>query len=334
MNRVANLPTEDRRELFAMTAERKGLGSLTVVEKDFWVCWTLKRIFSHPELKDKLLFKGGTSLSKAFGLIDRFSEDIDLVLDWRLVTDQDPVAKRSNTKQQALNAEINELAKVYIAETLLGVLNDALGAFCEIEVSDEDDAQGHVVTIHYPKTAEESGFLRPDIQLEIGPLASWLPHANRIIRPYAAEEFPDLFKDKDCPVKVVDAERTFWEKATILHHEANRPDTSIVPSRYSRHYYDLHFMARSPVKDSALRDLDLLHDVVEFKKRFYPRGWARYDLAVPGSFQLIPPDRILTAMRKDYAAMEEMIFGSRPSFEEIITSLSKLENEINALPHE
>jgi predicted nucleotidyltransferase component of viral defense system len=104
MNRVASLPPEQRNEIFALTAERRGLGSVAVVEKDFWVCWTLKQLFEHPKLSKLLIFKGGTSLSKVFGLIERFSEDVDLILDWRVITNQDPMAKRSKTQQNKINA--------------------------------------------------------------------------------------------------------------------------------------------------------------------------------------------------------------------------------------
>lgn len=329
MKKVAALSASQRQELFGLTAERLGMGSPAIVEKDFWVCWALKQIFSHPGLKDKMLFKGGTSLSKVFGLIDRFSEDIDLILDWRLVTNENPLEKRSNTKQARLNAEINEKARVYIAGTLLREFNDALGQHCTIEIGAEAEDQGHVVNIHYPETAER-GYLRPCIRLEIGPLASWIPHAEYIVRPYAADEFPAQFEDMACPVRAIEAKRTFWEKATILHHEAHRPEGTPVPSRYSRHYYDLHMMSQAPVKQDALGDLELLREVVDFKIRFYPRGWARYDLAKPGTLRLVPPERILSEIRKDYASMQEMIFGRRPSFDEIIEGLSRLEQEINA----
>ena len=133
-------------------------------------------------------------------------------------------------------------------------------------------------------------------------------------------------------MRAIDAERTFWEKATILHHEAHRPQDSVVPERYSRHYYDLCLMAADEsLRASALGRLELLNDVVIFKKKFYPRGWANYDTAVRGTLRLVPPDRVLRAMEKDYGAMQEMIFGRCPSFEDIITSLTALENEINQL---
>jgi hypothetical protein len=330
MNLIAELPAEQRNELFSIAAERMGMGSVAVVEKDFWVCWTLKHLFEHPELSTLLIFKGGTSLSKVFGLIDRFSEDIDLILDWRVVTDIDPMAERSKTKQEKLNGEINKQARIYISETLVPMLETALGTHCSVEVLSDEKDLGHIVRVKYPETAESAALL-PYIQLEIGPLASWLPHADHTIRPYVAEDAPALFEDPDCPVRVIDAERTFWEKATILHHEANRPTTSSIPARYSRHYYDLYLMAQSEVKAAALADFQLLENVVEFKKRFYPRGWAQYDQAKSGSLKLIPPERVLKAMRIDYDAMGEMIFGRHPSYDEIIEGLAVLEAEINAL---
>src|SRR5690606_18281493 len=114
------LPAKDRNELFAVTADQRGMGTVAVVEKDFWVCWTLKRLFEHPELSKQLIFKGGTSLAKVYRLIDRFSEDIDLVLDWRIVSgEQDPLERRSNTKQQRLNAELNEKVRLYISQNML-----------------------------------------------------------------------------------------------------------------------------------------------------------------------------------------------------------------------
>lgn len=296
MNRVAALSSEQRNELFSLTAERRGMGSVAVVEKDFWVCWTLRRIFEHPKLSKLLIFKGGTSLSKVFALIDRFSEDIDLILDWQVVTSDDPMAKRSKTQQGRLNDAVNKKARGYIAEVLIPQLEEALGLHCSVEVLSGEKDLGHIVRVKYPETTQ-AGNLLPYIQLEIGPLASWMPHSKHTICPYAAENFPDQFDDASCPVCAIDAERTFWEKATILHHEAHRPETSAVPARYSRHYYDLYLMAQEEsVKAAALGDLTLLSSTVEFKKKFYPRAWANYDLAEPGKFKLIPPERVLKAM--------------------------------------
>jgi hypothetical protein len=127
------------------------------------------------------------------------------------------------------------------------------------------------------------------------------------------------------------AERTFWEKATILHQEANRKEDKKIPPRHSRHYYDLAMMALSDVKEKAFSDLELLTSVVEFKQRFYASGWAKYEEAKPGTFKLLPPEFRYKELKQDYKAMQNMIFGKRIDFTEIISILGKLEKEINLL---
>jgi hypothetical protein len=327
MESVARLSSAERRELFAETAARKRM-TPAIVEKDFWVCWTLGRLFSHPDLSRLLMFKGGTSLSKVFNLIERFSEDIDLILDWHVVAgEDDPLAARSKNKQEELNKTIDAKAVDYIGGELLAMISRAVDPVCRCEVAADDL---HALSVKYPASFSDA-YLRPEVRLEIGPLAAWMPYDSYRIQPYAAEVFPQLFKQTDCAVQAIRAERTFWEKATILHHEAYRPEGSPQPLRYSRHYYDLAMMANSPVKDAALADLALLEDVVAFKQRFYPRGWAHYDLAKPGTFRLLPSGYVLAAIEKDYVQMRNMIFGRYPGFDEIMATLRALEAEINEL---
>lgn len=326
MESVARLSSAERRELFAETAARRGM-TPAIAEKDFWVCWTLGRLFAHPELSRLLMFKGGTSLSKVFNLIERFSEDIDLILDWRVVAgEDDPLAERSATKQEAMNKAIDAKAVDYIGGELLAMVARAVDPICRCELAADDL---HALNVMYP-AAFSDAYLRPEVRLEIGPLAAWMPYDHYRIKPYAAEAFPQLFKQADCAVQAIRAERTFWEKATILHHEVNRPESSPQPLRYSRHYYDLAMMAAAPVKDAALADLALLEDVVAFKQRFYRRTWAHYELAKPGTFRLVPAEHVLAAVEKDYVQMRNMIFGHYPDFAEIMGTLRKLEAEINS----
>lgn len=323
MDKVARLPAQQRSELFSETAMQKGT-TPAVVEKDFWVTWVLNRLFQEPDLTRLLMFKGGTSLSKVYNLIERFSEDIDLVLDWRILGGDDPLAERSKTKQAQLNTAINEQAQKYIGGELLRMVESALDGVCGCRVDDDP----FVIDINYP-AAFPDDYLRSEVRLEIGPLASWLPYEGRSISCYAAEAFLDVFEQRECAVKVIKAERTFWEKATILHHEAHRPEGNAQPPRYSRHYYDLAKMAQSPVKEQALADQELLASVVAFKQRFYPRGWARYDMAKPGTLVLVPESHVLALVRSDYRAMENMIFGEVPDFDEIMAVLQTLQEEIN-----
>lgn len=326
MDTIVKLSPEQRSELFRETAARKGVTN-AIAEKDFWVTWVLSKIFSDPHLSTLMIFKGGTSLSKAFHLIDRFSEDIDLILDWRTVIDTDPRVPKTKTAQDKLNKEINAKAADYIKNELLSLITLALAPYCTC-IPDEKD--GLIINVQYPSSFDDP-YLRPEILLEIGPLASWLPYGEYAVQSFASEEFSALFTNPICNVKAIVAERTFWEKATILHQEANRPlDKAMLP-RYSRHYYDLTMMAQSHVKEVALRDLDLLETVVAFKQQFYPSAWANYENAKVGSLKLVPPQERITELTKDYDAMRSMIFGNYPSLNEIITILKDLEAEINHL---
>jgi nucleotidyltransferase AbiEii toxin of type IV toxin-antitoxin system len=324
MDKVARLSEEERSDLFNQTATNRGM-TPAIVEKDFWVSWVLKGLYEHKELSQLLMFKGGTSLSKAYNLIERFSEDIDLILDWRGLSKEDPLAERSNTQQAKLNEAIREKSYAFINERLLKLVSEVLDDVCQCEIEEDNP---HVINIQYP-AAFSDDYLLSEVRLEIGPLAAWDPFEEKEISCYAAEEFPDVFDKTSCLIKVVRAERTFWDKATILHHEFHRPETSPQPSRYSRHYYDMAKLANSSVKDSALADTDLLDNVVEFKKRFYPRGWAQYDLAKLGSFRLVPTGHVLDAVRDDYAEMENMIFGDVQTLNSILETLKSLEDEIN-----
>lgn len=151
------------------------------------------------------------------------------------------------------------------------------------------------------------------------------------MRPYAADVLPDAFEQAACTVRAIKAERTFWEKITILHHEAHRPENNKQPTGYSRHYYDAYQMASTPLKDLALADPGLLESVVAFKDKFYHRGWARYDLAKPGTMRLTPPPHVRESLELDYAAMEFMFYGTRPAFADMMEQISDLERAINSL---
>jgi len=299
--------------------------SPAIVEKDFWVCWTLGRLFASEDLRSKLMFKGGTSLSKVFGLIERFSEDIDLILDWNEVAKEDPYTERSNTKQDAFNKQIVKQSQEYIKQRFLPEVRSVLGDLCVVSIGEDDP---NVIHVKYPGGFSDK-YLRPGIRLEIGPLAQWTPNDSYHIHPYAADEFPDLFDQPRCRVQAVAAERTFWEKATILHREAHRSEDNTAPPRYSRHYYDMARMAMAEVKGVALSDLDLLQSVVAFKMKFYPQRWAKYELAWPGTLTLIPPGYIITDLKKDYTEMQMMIYGKAPAFDDILQVLKALEDEIN-----
>jgi hypothetical protein len=330
VEKVARLSNKERSELFRATAGKKGVIE-ALIEKDFWVCFVLKSIFENNELKEEMLFKGGTSLSKVYNIINRFSEDIDLILDWRVlgITDEEAWAAPTTTQQDIFNKRIDQLARVFIQESIAPSLAKTLAEKTDGQMQlTISPADGHVVTISYPASFTHS-YLLDHVKLEIGPRASRIPHESVKISSYAAQEYPHLFTEKDLFVKVITSERSFWEKATILHQISYSSESKQLPPRCSRHFYDVFQMAHDSVKTKALDKIDLLNDVVEFKKRFYRDPGAHYDLAKAGTFKMLPSAQKQTVLAHDYKNMREMLFGIIPEFSDIMRVLQELENEIN-----
>jgi hypothetical protein len=315
-----------RQELFRETARRMGIHE-AIVEKDFWICLTLEILFSSATWGDKLIFKGGTSLSKVFRLIDRFSEDVDLILDWRELglSKEDPWKPVSITQQERFVKDTNPKSEEYLKDIFVPALqrelDERLGEIVKVEFLDG------IVRIEYPGAFRNPSIL-PWIILEIGPLASWTPHVSRSISPYVSELYPSVFSKPSADVRVVTAERTFWEKATILHQEYHRPSGKDTPKRYSRHYYDLYKMGSSPCAESAIAQIGLLPRVVEFKERFYRASWSNLVDARPRSLRLVPREYRIPALEKDYSEMNAMFFHEEPPFSVILEGLAQLENRI------
>lgn len=337
MNKIALLPPERRSELFGETAARRALPA-ALVEKDFWVCWTLMQLFTMPSLRGHIVFKGGTSLSKVFGAIHRFSEDIDLIVDYEMLGfrgDRHPSRCASKSKRVALLGEMLAACTTYIEGEFLRSLGDQFAAVLGPEgwaLRTRRTADGSaIVEFDYPSAVSERiGYVNPFVLLEPGTHAEFIPKGTFPIRPFAAEEFPGLFEQATAELEVITAERTFWEKATILHAEYHRPAEKKIMGRHSRHYYDLAMLANTDIKARALADTALRERVVKHKTEFYPSGWARYDLAVPGSLRLVPPDTRLAELRRDYESMGVMIFGEPPAITDILTRLAELETEMNS----
>ena len=207
-------------------------------------------------------------------------------------------------------------------------ISSELGVDVGIKPDTDDE---HTVLFRYPQEFPSQSILQ-EIRLEIGALAVWTPSIWKSITPYSAEQYPHVFSSPTTTVLTVQPVRTFWEKATILHHEANRPKDSVIPLRYSRHYYDLYRLSESWVKQAALSDLEMLRQVAAFKEKFYPRGWARYDKAKPGSIKLMPPQHSLRILEDDYGHMQNMLFDHKPGFSTLMEGLLVLEREMNNLP--
>ena len=333
MLKFKKVAPDDLRAAIRNTAFKMSVNE-SIVEKDYWVCFVLNYLFTQCKWKRALTFKGGTSLSKCFGIIERFSEDVDLILDWRFLgyDINEPWEIRSNTKQIKFNKEVNRRTETFLKTEVLPQINKDFGESLEVDMYslsiDEKDPQ--TILFHYPQVFT-SEYLIPSVRLEVGALAAWSPSKDTKLSPYIYEYYPILFEGEFFYVKTVLPERTFWEKATILHHEANRPREKQMPDRYARHYYDLYCIGKTKYKDSALRDLANLKKVVEFKKKFYPRGWAKYEEATAQKIRLVPEVYRFREIERDYTSMREMFFGETPTFEELMAGIRALECEIHQL---
>ena len=326
VDEIVCAPSTYRSELCRQVKDDSGIDS-ALLEKDLWVTYVLERIFADRELSQILRFKGGTSLSKVHHLIERFSEDVDLILDWtRFLELGNPNEHRTKTKQEKYNELMNITAGSYVSGELRDRLQDVLGDVCRIELDPVEPLNLHVV---YPKSFANS-YVTPDVKLEIGPLASWTPCEQKPIASLIGEFEPQLGIET-FDVTVIKAERTFWEKIEALHHEHYRPETKKAPRRFSRHYYDVYRMYHSPVYADAKANLPLLQDVVDFTRKFYPRSWAHFELCKPGTMLLQPSEHALPIMRADYQAMRQMIYGDYPSFDELLETLKELESDVNSL---
>jgi hypothetical protein len=335
MNRIAQMEPQRRGEIFTETAARLGVAD-AIAEKDFWVCWVLQQLFTIDNLSERLLFKGGTSLSKIYKVIQRYSEYIDLAVDFvalGFTGDNDPRRPElSRTQRQRILDNMLMVCREYIAGEFIAALRtrceQILGTDSTWVLSVEEGKPDNVL-FSYPPSATPHEYVRSQVVLELGTHAEFIPHGTFGIRSFVAEEFPKLMEEAEVSVEALLAKRTFWEKATILHAEYHRPAEKPTPPRYSRHYYDLAMMAQSKIREEALADRELLAAVVQHKQIFYAATWARYDLAHPPSLMLYPNAERIQDLREDYRRMGGMIFGQAPAFDTILQTLQELQNEIN-----
>ena len=336
---------ETRAGLFSSTAGRMGTTAQNV-EKDFWVCWTLDALFNGLSIGGpRLLFKGGTSLSKGFGLINRFSEDVDVTVfrqDIGEPTTIGELAALSRKRRASRLDAIKQACQAYVTGPLLTDLRALLADFLSaagldtkrgaVEI-DETDADGQSLLLRYPTSTPQTAYVRSAVKIESGAKSALDPHAERSIKPYVDDDVPALDLTV-ARVTTVDPERTFWDKVVILHGLRSwydiRGELRGGGQRVSRHYYDLHQLHHATVGPKAALDKALGSDCVAHARMFFNRPDFGLAGAEPGRFTLIPHDGMVDALRRDYGAMTSMIFGVPPAFETILASIRNLEVAVNS----
>lgn len=340
MSRLAEHALEERSVFFQEAAARLGILPI-IVEKDYWVCWLLGKIFADRRWEPHLVFKGGTSLSKVFNAIQRFSEDIDLSVSPVLLghpeTEIDEAPSKSMRQKRFKQLQL-ACAKI-VAGQLRGDLETVArqhlgkpstrGDWFRYQVDPRTNSP--VLWFDYESTLPAAGgYIVPAVKLEFGSLTDQRPVGRHTITPMVAEALPELDEERD-EVVAMEVERTFWEKATILHAEHHRPPVQPFGERFSRHYSDLAALWKQPAAVAALARLDLLERVALFKSRFFSSPWANYADAKPGGLRLAPPSYRINELIRDYAKMEPMFLAPPPTFEEVLETLREAEARIHLL---
>lgn len=325
------LKPEEKLEIFQQIGNKKGIPA-SAVEKDWWVVQTLALIMGM-DVSKHLVFKGGTSLSKGWNLIERFSEDIDMALDRNFLDFSSGNLSVKKVKK------LRKASRKYITETLFPELeqkfkvagyNDVTLGLVE---SDDPNPEPIQIEIEYPKVAGEVTYTKRGISLEIGSRSLREPYTNKKISSLVKEKYPDQpFADHPVDVPTVNPERTFLEKIFLLHEEFQKLKDKIRVDRLSRHLYDIEKLMDTEYADKALTDQKLYNDIVNHRRVFSKIGNIDYDLHKPNTINPIPPEVVKEDWKKDYQSMtEEMIYGKVLSFEELINRIKDLKARINKI---
>lgn len=337
MDGVVKMSAEDRRLACVQAEEHLGIQAASI-EKDFWVCWTLRELAELPDLGEHLTFKGGTSLSKAWKLIDRFSEDIDLVVDRETLGfggDASQERAPSNKQRRRRLEGLIEACRRWVQERLQPALAKRMSERVSGPDSvkpDPDAEDGQCLLFEYPGAFREAeaGYVRPVVKIELGARSDDWPSESRAFMPYLAEALPDIAPDAKVSFRTLAAERTFWEKAALLHEETFRPADKPRNLRMARHYYDLWCLISRGLAEKASSEEELFKRVAEHRQVFFRWSWVDYETLRRGTLRLLPREGQLASWRLDYEAMSgSMFFGTVPAFDEVLKVVGDFERRFN-----
>jgi hypothetical protein len=341
MDFFPRLPPERRRELCEEAQLRLGLPAASI-EKDFWVCWTLRELFALPEWGRYFTFKGGTALSKGWKLIERFSEDIDIVVDRAFLGfggDTSPASAPSKKQRRERLAALKTECQTRIHAGLRPALEERIrrclppdAPWDLVPAAPEEDPDGQTLLFHYPESlAGTAAYLRPVVKIEMGARSDVEPAGAPLIQPYLADALPDVVGQSAFEVRALLPERTFWEKAMLLHEETYRPPGKARKTRLARHYYDLWSLIKNGVGASAARDTGLFERTAAHRAVYFNWSWMDYGTLRKGSLRIVPLEGHVGEWRQDYEAMRgEMFFGEVPAFDEVLRVVGEFERTFNA----
>ncbi len=337
MKNFASETPRERATIIIQIATDRGINPI-IVEKDFWVTWILARITEIPAYAGKMVFKGGTSLSKAYKAIARFSEDVDLAIDPALVglEGESLRPKKTGNQRELQKNNFQQKCSKFVREDVLPALEKTIQSSLGGNTSNGwiSDAGQSDLTFNYPAVISQAQqYIKQNVKLEFGTLPGQIPTQTTHIQALLADEagLLDAYDDLEAKISTLAVEKTFWEKATILHAEYHRAkNNKQTKSRYSRHYSDFAALWKSAYRAKALEKLHLLAEVVAHKEAYFADPNAKYHEAIQSRLRLVPAKEHEAELVKDYQKMREMFFGTKepPTFGNIIEILGSAENEI------
>lgn len=327
-----NLTDERKLQVLEQVENAIGLPAF-VVEKDWWVCIILKAVFQS-RYANSIIFKGGTSLSKAYNLIDRFSEDIDLVIDRHLLGFDQLESKSQIKKLRKASGGfiINEFREELVSQL------DQLGIdrkLYEIRYNDhiDDTSDPNTLEIHYQTVVPTDNFyIQQRVLLEMGARSLTEPFETKSVISFLDHHYKDLDFTQPCfDVQVVIPTRTFIEKVLLLHEEFSKPVDKIRTDRLTRHFYDLDKIMSAEYGEMAIADDELFETIVQHRKTVTPLRGMDYSNHVKGKLSIIPPDDITVKWEADYKMMQEnMIIGESLKWDELLGRIKEIGGRFNS----
>jgi len=338
---ILRLAPREQRQYFEETGNKLGLPPSSI-EKDFWVCWTLRRLFELKGWGQHLTFKGGTSLSKGWKLIQRFSEDIDIVIDRSFLGFEGAKSPEMAGTRTGCQRRLKRL-KHACEDQIMNSLKPSMEEACRTAIpetmqweltADSNDPDGQTLLLRYPGLfASGTGYLQPQIKIELGARSDTEPTEVITIVPYVAEVFQDWRSSSEFTLRAVAPERTFWEKAMLLHEETFRPADKPRKGRLARHYYDLACLIEKGVADKAVKATGLFERISLHRQIYFGQAWVDYGTLKQGTLRLSPGQSDMAYWADDYAKMaREMFFGTPPRFENILNTVGEFERMFNKAP--
>ena len=326
------LTKQNKQNIFSEVARKMNLPP-AAIEKDWWVVRTLELVFT-TEIAPHTVFKGGTSLSKAWGLIDRFSEDIDLALDRKFLG-----FNKEMTGSQV--KKLREHSFKYISEKYYPLLQETFNnagftdVALQLRATASNDQDPLIIEVNYPGVFDNSEYLHPRVLIEIGSRSLIEPFSERRFCSFVGEHFKGRnFADSTISIPTVNPERTFLEKIFLLHEEFQQPAEKVKVNRLSRHLYDLEKLMDTEFAAKALADKELYQHIVEHRKIMTPLRGIDYTNHATDKVNPVPPDDFIAAWKKDYELMQQsMIYGESLPFDKLIARIRELKNRINKISH-